>query len=152
MLSSLTAGTVVRACATVVYLVGTGIWMLYMGLLSALRCDDNCLAPQYVNSWRETTDAWQWSAVGWLGFVGAGLALIAVVGSWFGRTIGLALFSTHLAVLAANLFILLHGADWGDTSGVTLGIALVGVAGFVAVAGWRPKRAGRDVPAASLEP
>ena len=148
-----TGRNAIRATATAVYLAGTCFWWLLMGIGAALRCDDNCLAPEYVDSWRETTDAWQWEAIEWLGAAGALVALAAVVAGWFWRKAGLGFFAAHVAVFGANLFVLLHGADiHGGGGALVLGIAVVAAAGFVAVNGWSPSDAGRGGRAASLEP
>ena len=58
-------------------------WAALFGFVSlfasAWRCDESCRAPGS-GRWWEHDDAWQWSALGWLGVVGALLAVAATVG------------------------------------------------------------------------
>jgi hypothetical protein len=132
----ITGGLLVRAASTVVYLCGTAAWLVVMAVSAGLRCDDNCLAPEYVDSWRATTDAWQWSAIGWLGLVGLLVALVAVIASWFSVKMGLAAYSLHAAVFVANVVIFLRGADVRVGGGPVLAMLVAAVAGLIAVGLW----------------
>jgi hypothetical protein len=46
--------------------IGYGLLDGYLSLLAAgLQCDESCLDDS--TTWHHTADAWQWSALGWLG-------------------------------------------------------------------------------------
>ena len=138
-----TGGSVVRVVAGLVYLVGTGLWLFLSALAATLRCDDSCVAPRHAESWRDTSDAWQWSVVGWLGLAGGVVALAAVAASWFWKKVGVALFAAHVAVFATSLLILIPGADTrGGEVKLVLAVLIVGGSGVLAVAGSRARRAG----------
>jgi hypothetical protein len=89
------------ACFTA--LAGAAILTLVAWVVSGLRCDEGCVTPPA--NWRADRDAWQWDAIGVLGFAGLALTMGAVVltvrwrgaNSWLGF---LAPAACYLAALA----------------------------------------------------
>jgi hypothetical protein len=63
-----------RLAAGVALLVPAGLYALLCLFASGMQCDDSCEAfspaeaARHGVPWHETAGAWQWSAIGWLGF------------------------------------------------------------------------------------
>src|SRR5690242_12162588 len=97
---------VARATCAVIYLGATGVWTVLMGVSAALRCDENCNDRGFHDGWRSNADAWQWSALGWLGLAGLALAIIALVLSRFRRGLGIAGLFAHAGIFSLNALII----------------------------------------------
>ena len=125
----------VRITGALVYLAGAGVWFLFSALVSGLRCDDACGAPPYEN-WRDNPDAWQYGAIGWLGLIGVGLAVFAVIASVVRDRVGIAVFCVHVCLFIANVALLMTGSSAAERTlpaQIVAAILVVAVAGALAV-------------------
>jgi hypothetical protein len=100
-MTSTTALRIVGRLATALaVLVPAAFNTLIQLFASGMQCDDSCEAFSPADAagrgvpWRDTAGAWQWSAIGWLGFASFVCALACAVGILAGRRrVSLALFS-----------------------------------------------------------
>ena len=125
----------IRLTGALVYLGGAVAWMLVSYVADVLRCDDNCLAPEYWSGWQDNPNAWQWEWVVPLALAGAVLAAMAVVAGWFNRSLGIGLLGVHATLFVENVVFLISGADDSARldSEFVVPVLLVAAAGAVAV-------------------
>jgi hypothetical protein len=88
-----------RILAGIAVTIAAGIHAFFWLIVAGFECDESCGGT----SWHGTPGAWQWSALGWLGFASLGLALafaiaLAVRSSPRWLTIGLAAAAATTAI------------------------------------------------------
>jgi hypothetical protein len=123
-----------RVFGALVYLAAAGVWMLLMGIMGALRCDESCSSNS--SSWTDNAQAWQYDVLPWLGVAGVALAILAVALSLFSHVLGVAVVGLHAGVFIANTVLLSSG---GDVNALALLVpsAVAIVAAYLAVGGSR---------------
>jgi hypothetical protein len=128
--------SVTRVFGALVYLAATGIWMILMGIVGALRCDDSCSATS--SSWADDPSSWQYDVLPWLGVVGTALAVVAVGVSLYRHVLGVAALGLHVGVFVVNIVLLTSGRDINALSLLIPAPIAIGAA-YVAVGGTRPR-------------
>ena len=125
-----------RVFGALVYLAAAGVWMVLMGIVGALRCDDSCSSNS--SSWADNAQSWQYDVLPWLGVAGVVLAILALALSLFSHVLGVSVVGLHAGVFVVNTVLLSSG---GDINALVLLIpsAVAVAAAYVAVGGSRPR-------------
>jgi hypothetical protein len=127
---------VTRVFGALVYLAASGIWMILMGVVGALRCDDACSANS--SSWSDDPHAWQYDVLPWLGVIGMALAIVAVGVALYRHVLGVAALGLHVGVFLVNIVLVSSGGDINALSLLLPSAVAVGAA-YLAVGGSRTR-------------
>jgi hypothetical protein len=97
--------TALRASFFLAYLLFAAAIALGTGVAGALRCDDSCIAPAYVQDWSNTSDAWQWEALSGLGTAGLICAALVVLATPLSRRLARGVFAAHCFAAVALIYV-----------------------------------------------